>query len=124
MSLLLQLLQDQCHNARPLHHYQLINKIRKHAEQGHQLHSKELFDLEFPSIASEVDSSSILEPDLSASGSTDNVDNNQTIGSSQSSLGLSPVQTLQKISMRKFVHSVSMREIKNGHSEALKFCTL
>ena len=106
MSLLLQLLQDQCRNARPLHHYQLINKIQKHAEQGHQLHSKELFDLEFPSIASEVDSGSILEPDLSASGSTDNVDNNQTIGSSQSSLGLSPVQTLQKISMRKFVHSM------------------
>ena len=40
MSLLLQLLQDQCHNARPLHHYQLINKIQKHAERGHQLHSK------------------------------------------------------------------------------------
>ena len=38
MSLLLQLLQDQCHNARLLDHYQLINKIQKHAEQGHQLH--------------------------------------------------------------------------------------
>ena len=83
MCLLLQLLQDQCHNARPLHHYQLINS-QKHAEQGHQLHSKKLFDLEFPSIVSLVDSGSFLEPDLSASGSTDNVDNNETIGSSQS----------------------------------------
>ena len=83
ISLLLQLLQDQCHNARPLHHYQLINS-QKHAEQGHQLHSKKLFDLEFPSIACQVDSGSILEPDLSASRSTDNVDDNETIGSGQS----------------------------------------
>ena len=45
---------------------------------------KKLFDLEFPLIASQVDSGSILEPDLSASGSTDNADNNETIGSSQS----------------------------------------
>ena len=54
--------------------------------RGDQLHSKKPFDLEFPSIASHVDSGSILEPDLSASGSTDKVDNNETIGSSQSSL--------------------------------------
>ena len=61
MSLLLQLLQDQSHNvnARPQHHYQLINS-QKHAE--HQLHSKKtLFYLEFPSITSQVDSGSIME---------------------------------------------------------------
>ena len=56
----------------------------KHAEQGHQLHPKKLFDLEFPSIASKLTFDSILEPDLSASGSTDNVDNNESTGSSQS----------------------------------------
>ena len=72
--------QINTYNARPLHHYQLIN-LQKHAEQGR---SKKLFDLEFPSIASQVDFGTILEPDLSSSGSTDNVDNNETIGSIQS----------------------------------------
>ena len=61
------------------YHYRLISSLT--CRTGASASIKKLFDLEFPSIASQVDSGSILEPDLNASGSTDNVDNNETTGS-------------------------------------------